>query len=595
MKYSSGNMGAYAKARKSKNIEKYNAYIVGSGVSALATAFFLIRDAHMDGEKIHIFKKSSGNEGAWERSKKIGKGNIIEVGEELDLHFETLYDILRDIPSIDTKGASVLDEIVWINKDYPNKPKTRCTDNRSEDLFNEFHFSLSDEGITNILKFYTTPDSELFDKEIKDVLSEDVLNSTFWFYWSNMFYFAKKDSALELKRYLRRFLYDMHDITDKRSSFTCKYTVSESIVVPLVEFLKKKGVDFRSSISIEDVKFSITPEESLAEKIIYKGKDGAGEIHLTDKDLIFITLGSAAENATPGSQDEAAEFIMDLADGGSWELWRNIAKQNINFGNPDKFCDEPSRTKFVTSTITTLDEKIPQYISNVARRDPFCNEPITGGNITMKDSPWGLNWCFPRQPALREQKEGELVGTIYGITPDNLGAYVNKKMMDCSGKEICEEWLYHMGVPEEDIEDMASNSANTVPLIVPFLMSYLIPRAEGDRPKVVPEGSKNFAFIGQFSRITGHTAFSLENATRTAMESVYTLLPIDRDVPEVWASSYDLRDILSAFSAILDGKSLNKIKLSSKSKKFLKNLMKFAYGNEIQDILEDYNIVEYKK
>lgn len=29
--------------------------------------------------------------------------------------------------------------------------------------------------------------------------------------------------------------------------------------------------------------------------------------------------------------------------------------------------------------------------------------------------------------------------------------------------EICEEWLYHMGVPEEDIPDMARNSAHTIP------------------------------------------------------------------------------------------------------------------------------------
>ena len=26
------------------------------------------------------------------------------------------------------------------------------------------------------------------------------------------------------------------------------------------------------------------------------------------------------------------------------------------------------------------------------------------------------------------------------------------------------EWLYHLGVPEDQIEDMAANSANTVPV-----------------------------------------------------------------------------------------------------------------------------------
>ena len=32
-------------------------------------------------------------------------------------------------------------------------------------------------------------------------------------------------------------------------------------------------------------------------------------------------------------------------------------------------------------------------------------------------------------------------------------------MKDCTGKEITEEWLYHLGVPVEDIEDLAEHSA----------------------------------------------------------------------------------------------------------------------------------------
>ena len=30
-------------------------------------------------------------------------------------------------------------------------------------------------------------------------------------------------------------------------------------------------------------------------------------------------------------------------------------------------------------------------------------------------------------------------------------------MRDCTGMEICEEWLYHLGVPEDQIEDLAKN------------------------------------------------------------------------------------------------------------------------------------------
>ena len=61
---------------------------------------------------------------------------------------------------------------------------------------------------------------------------------------------------------------------------------------------------------------------------------------------------------------------------------------------------------------------------------------------------------------------------------------------------------------------------------------------------VVPEGSVNFAFIGQFAETVRDTIFTTEYSVRTGMEAVYTLLDIDRGVPEVWGSCYDVRDFI---------------------------------------------------
>ena len=60
-------------------------------------------------------------------------------------------------------------------------------------------------------------------------------------------------------------------------------------------------------------------------------------------------------------------------------------------------------------------------------------------------------------------------------------------MRDCTGKEICMEWLYHLGVPENQIEDLAEHSANTVPVMMPYITAFFMPRTAGDRPAVVPE------------------------------------------------------------------------------------------------------------
>ena len=54
--YSSGNYEAFARPEKPEGVEEKNAYIVGSGLAALAAACFLVRDGQMPGEQIHILE-----------------------------------------------------------------------------------------------------------------------------------------------------------------------------------------------------------------------------------------------------------------------------------------------------------------------------------------------------------------------------------------------------------------------------------------------------------------------------------------------------------------------------------------------------------
>ncbi|GEM_PF-4641874 len=49
--YNSGNYEGFSKPKKTDGIEKKSAYIIGSGIAALASAVFLIRDGYMPGDK----------------------------------------------------------------------------------------------------------------------------------------------------------------------------------------------------------------------------------------------------------------------------------------------------------------------------------------------------------------------------------------------------------------------------------------------------------------------------------------------------------------------------------------------------------------
>ena len=86
------------------------------------------------------------------------------------------------------------------------------------------------------------------------------------------------------------------------------------------------------------------------------------------------------------------------------------------------------------------------------------------------------------------------------------------------------------------------------------------------------------------------TVFTTEYSIRTAMEAVYTLCNVDRGVPEVWGSVYDIRDLLYATSKLLDGKKPLEFLLPSVLP--LLDLVKEPLvNNVVVDLLKKYNIV----
>ena len=153
------------------------------------------------------------------------------------------------------------------------------------------------------------------------------------------------------------------------------------------------------------------------------------------------------------------------------------------------------------------------------------------------------------------------------------------------------EWLYHIGVPTDQIEEMAEHSANTVPCMMPYIDAFFMPRTAGDRPDVVPQGAVNFAFLGQFAETARDTIFTTEYSIRTGMEAVYTLLNVDRGVPEVWGSVYDIRDLLHATVALRDGKKITDMEMGLVEKLALKEGLKKLEGTEVEKLLKEYNVI----
>lgn len=590
MYYSSGNYEAFARPLKPEGVDHKAAYIIGTGLAALSAACYLVRDGQMKGSNVHIFEKDPLPGGACD-GWRFDVGYVMRGGREMDNHFEVMWDLFRSIPSIETDGVSVLDEYYWLNKKDPNFSLCRATEKCGQDAHTDRKFAVSDKAAMEIMRLFFTPDEELFDKKIEDFFDDEVFNSNFWLYWRTMFAFQNWQSALEMKRYIKRYIHHIGGLPDFTALRFTKYNQYESMILPMIKYLEDHGVQFYYNIKVMNVEFDLKPGCKQATRIELQ-RDGQQEfVDLTENDLVFITPGGCVENSTMGSQNTPAAYDTEIRPGGGWDMWRRIAAQDPAFGNPDKFCFDPEKTNWMSATVETLDQRIIPYIKNICKRDPFSGGVVTGGIVTVKDSGWLMSWTINRQPQFRDQPRGHCLVWVYSLFTDKPGNYIKKPMRECTGKEICMEWLYHLGVPESEIEDLAEHSANTVPVMMPYIDAFFMPRTDTDRPKIVPEGAVNFAFIGQFAETARDTIFTTEYSMRTGMEAVYTLLNIDRGVPEVWGSTYDIRDLLNATIRLRDGKPLTEMHLGFAEKLALKKVLEKIHNTDVEKLLQEYHVI----
>lgn len=597
MYYSSGTYEAFAHPEKPEGVEKKSAYIIGTGLAGLTAAFYLVRDGQMPGNHIHLLEKLELAGGSCDGYKDVHKGFYMRGGREMDNHFEIMWDVFRDVPSIETPNVSVLDEYYWLNKHDPNYSLCRATVNKGEDAHTDKLFKLDKDSAMALSQLFITPEANLEDKRISDVLPESFWETNFWLYWQTMFAFQKWSSALEMKRYLCRYVHHIDGLPDFSALRFTKYNQYESMILPLIEYLKKHDVDVQFGMDVKNVVIEEVDGKKTAKELIYVKDNKEQSIPLTADDLVFITNGCCTDTSCYGDQTHAPDLSGIVnGQGESWDLWKNIAKQakHDEYGHPDVFCSDTEATNWMSATVETSNEDIIQHIMNICKRDPRAGKVTTGGIVTVKDSVnnWFLSWTINRQPQFRSQNKDTVLVWLYALHTDTEGNYIKKAMRDCTGEEICQEWLYHIGMDESKIKDYSENACNTTTCFMPYINAFFQPRKNVDRPKVVPEGAVNFAFIGQFAETPRDTIFTTEYSMRTGMESVYTLLNVDRGVPEVWGSQYDIRELLRAAYYAVDKKKINELPLNFKEKMLLKTVLKNVEGTDLELLLRDTGLIE---
>ncbi len=597
MYYSAGNYEAFARPEKPQGVDSKSAYIIGTGLAGLTAAFYLVRDGQRKGEHIHLLEKLELAGGSCDGRKDVTKGFFRRGGRERDNHFEVRWDTFRSVPSLDNPDNSVLDEYYWLNKHDPNYSLCRATVKCGEDAHTDKRFKLDKESALALSKLFLTPEEDLEDKKISDVLPESFWSTNFWLYWQTRFAFQRWSSALERKRYLCRYVHHIDGLPDFSALRFTKYNQYESRILPLVKYLESHGVKIEYGRDVKNVIIEDVNGKKVAKKIVYVKDGKEATIDLIEDDLVFITNGCCTDSSCYGDQSHAPDLShLENGKGESWDRWKAIASQakNGEYGNPDAFCSDIKATNWRSATVATSNQEIIDHIRKICKRDPRSGKVTTGGIVTVKDSRdnWYLSWTINRQPQFKSQDKNRILVWLYALSTDKEGNFVKKPRKECTGEEVCKEWLYHIGVPEEDIESLAKNACNTTTCFRPYINAFFQPRKGSDRPLVVPKGSVNFAFIGQFAETPRDTIFTTEYSRRTGREAVYTLLNIDRGVPEVWGSKYDVRELLRACYYAIDKKPLCDIKLSFKEKELLKIVTKKVKGTDVELLLKESGLIK---
>lgn len=590
MRYTNGNYEAFARSRKPKDVEKKEAYIVGGGLAGLAAAVFLIRDGHMAGEKIHVLEELSLSGGSLDGKFIPHDGFVTRGGREMENHFECLWDLFRSIPSLEVEDASVLDEFYWLDHDDPNSSNCRIIHNRGQRAADDGEFTLSATAQKELTQLFMTSEDQLIGKKIEDVFGEEFFESNFWLYWCTMFAFEKWHSAIEMRRYVLRFVHHIDGLPDFTALKFTRYNQYESLVKPLLSYLEEQGVDFQYECTVSNIDVRIVGEEKVAQKLVLEKAGAIEEIPLSEDDLVFVTNGSITESSTQG--DHYTPAPISKAPGGSWRLWKNLAAQSPDFGHPEVFYENlPEESWFVSATVTWQNFDVEPYLEKLTHRKLRTGRIVTGGIITIKDSNWMMSFATHRQPHFKEQKDQQTITWVYGLLSNTPGNYIKKPIEQCSGQEIVQELLYHLGVPEAEIQRISKESSVAVPVYMPFITSYFMLREPGDRPLVIPNGSKNLAFIGNFAETERDTVFTTEYSVRTAMEAVYQLLDVERGVPEVFASAYDLRTLAKAVYYLTDKKKITEMELPFIERKLLEGFVKKTEHTYIGDLLKENHLI----
>lgn len=538
------------RAHKPEGIEKRKAHIIGGGIAGLASAVFLIDDCYLPGENITIYDQLPLMGGSLD-GEKHGQGKYTCRGErELEPYMECFWYLGNKIPSLYTPGRTITEETVDINRADRIDSKARVIYKQGKVWEGINEFKMSSKLATKMGQMLSTPEEELNGLTIKeffgDTFPEFEKNPT-WQCFHTMLAFKDYHSMIEMIRFIQ-FQPGMERLD---GILHTKYNEFDSYVDPILHWLRDRGVHFVNGATITDLEMD--SDFSHVRKIVGKGEAGEFAIPVSKNDLVISTLASMTQNSTQGDNTHPVSTNRS-SEKGFFSVWEKLAARDPKFGHPEKFSSYIDKSKWMSAFLCIKGRK--EFCAKIREKYGYPKDSVTGA-ISIMDSSWDISFVI-YDKYFPNQEDDEDFLWFDGLYGERIGDYVKKPMAECTGNEVLQEFLYHLGMLDE-YEDLAKHTYVSLTMM-PYITSQFMPRnSKGDRPAVIPEGAKNYAFVGQYVELEGDVVFTVETSVRTAMMAAYGLTGIDRKVLPLYQGQYDVRWLAMCAKKMLQ---TDKIKIS---------------------------------
>jgi oleate hydratase len=519
---------------------RMKAHIVGGGIAGLAAAAHLVRDAGVPGADVTVYEAGEKLGGALDASGEPQSGYCLRGGRMFEDRYLCTAELLGFIPSSNDPEVAVADDTARFSTENSWEARSRLVGAGGRILDTRFGLTLRDRA--DLAKLSLRPESSLDGVRIADCFRPAFFDGPFWLMFSTIFAFLPWHGAMEMRRYLHRFIHILPALATMTMVRRTRFNQYESIVRPLAGWLARAGVRIRPNTRVTRIDFAPGNSGLCVERLHLTAAGADATVAVAPSDPVFVTLGSKVADATCGSMTAPPARVTGRRDG-AWDLWHSLAGDRKDFGNPAAFDGDIPASAWMSFTVTECGRRFFDRIEAFSGRPAGC-----GGLITLTASNWLVTISLLRHPHFIGQPDDVEVWWGDGLYIDRPGNFVAKPMTDCTGAEIVEEVLLHLGFAD-DLPAIAAAST-VIPCLMPYAGSVFLPRRRADRPPVLPRGSVNLALIGQYVELPADVAYTVEYSIRSARIAAAGLVPGVAPPPPVYRGGRDPRVLREAVRAL---------------------------------------------